>query len=119
MHNYFERRLERLERELAYSYAGGGSGDDRRREFIIGVLDALRHVRRAVLDEGRTDAYTAAILENLPPFELGQYVCALTILSHPDGDGARRLLLDSGGGGFMPFIENIVSHHLKAQSRGF
>jgi len=118
VHN-FERRLERIERELASASehaGGGGSGVGGSREFLIGVLDSISHVRRTSLDEGQPDAYSPGILENLAPFELAQYACALCILSHADADGARRRLVDGGGGGFIPFIENVVSHHLEGRS---
>ena len=109
-----ERRLRDLEAVYAHSPRGpeaGGGGSGGTREFVVGVLRAIAHVRRAPIDHP-PHGYEIQKLRAREPWALAQYVAALTILRHEDEDKARELLAEKSGDDAVlwSLIDAVVDH---------
>jgi hypothetical protein len=85
------------------------SREELRREAIVGVLDAIAHIRRAAID-GEQWRYEVEKLKDEAAFKVACYVAALTDMGHPDGERAREILeeiiaeRDIEGGSLMRMI---------------
>jgi hypothetical protein len=90
-----ERRIEDLERHFTSETGGGGGGEgeELRRKFIYGALDAIAHIRRAPIDEPPWK-YDVAKLREKSTFSVAQYVAALTARGHEDESQARDIFAE-------------------------
>ena len=113
-----ERRLRDL--EAVYAYSPRGPSDTNAREFVVGVLRAIAHVRRAPIDHPPY-GYEIQKLRAREPFSLAQYVAALTLLLHEDEDEAREILAEEAKPGDEPvlwsLIDAVVDRHRFSQGR--
>jgi hypothetical protein len=113
-----ERRIADLEAFYALESSGGRSGELTRKAFVSGFLKAMAHVRRAPIDRPPW-GYEASKLHDLSPFNLAQYVAALTVQEHPDEEEARKILKSKGSKGEDPgllgLIDVVVGHRFRGR----
>ena len=97
----WERRLKELEEKRAQRAVSEAdtSNPSRRaeiRDFISGMMRFMGRIRRAPIDPPEI-AYRTQDLYELEPWPLAMYVCALSLMEHPDEYAARVLLQEVCG----------------------
>ena len=117
------KQLSELERLYAASPGETGEPSDGRlapgeaRLFMTGALSAAAAVRREELDADRPFGYKTEALSGMHSQVLGQHLCALVWLSHPDQDEALALLQERGEDELIGRAL-AVAHWFSGQGRG-
>jgi len=119
------KQLSELERLYAASPddSDRSPGEDGRlrpgeaRLFMVGALSAASSIRREELDADRPFGYKTEALHGMHSQVLGQHICALVWLHHPDQDEALALLQERGEDELIGRAL-AVAHWFSGQGRG-